>query len=122
MTISEQVEKLLTSDSDRPAWADEILYELREIKNLLQNHTKPIKARKDKAYFTFVNSLRDRMRKEIANDNYPTIAYHDKELGINLKGWIYDKKTSKSLPAYEAFAVYRFLFEHKEDIDKYFIL
>jgi len=49
------------------------------------------------------------------NDRYPQINYHDRELGINFKGWIYDKATTRELPAHEAF----FQDDHRDHLEKY---
>ena len=117
MTIYDQVEKLLSSEDDRPKWADEILYELREIKSVLKNRNQ--KEPRDKAYFKFVNELRKKMRASIAVDNYPEIYYNNRVLGINFKGWIYDKENTKVLPAQEAFEVYKFLYNQRNNIDKF---
>lgn len=125
MNVYEKVEKLLNEQDDRPSWADEILFELKEIKHLLKElkSSRP-KRREDKdrsAYFAFVKSLRKQMRADIINDIFPQVNYLDKELGINFKGHLYDKSTNKELPAHEAFAVYRFLYENRKNLDKYII-
>ncbi len=120
MNIYEQVEQLLTSQTDRPAWADEILFELKEIKRLLQERKpKSRYPKKDKAYFAFVNKLREKLRADIQNERYPEIDFHGQSLGINFKGWIYDKKTTEELPAHKAFEVYRFLYDHEDELEKY---
>ena len=60
-----QIEKMVQVDDERPAWADEILHELRDIKALLsQNQPKRVN---NKEYFKFVNMLRERIRIDIAN-------------------------------------------------------
>ncbi len=120
MTIYEQIDKMLSQDSDRPKWVDEILFELKEIKYILKNSSKTIrKPQKDKAYFEFVNVLREKMRASITDGKYPEIYYQKRTLGINFKGWIYDKETSDVLPSYKAFEVYKFLYNQKENIDKF---
>ena len=115
--IYEQIDKMLHSDESKPAWADEILQELKEIKALLNN--KPKKPKRDREYFKFVDMLRERMRADIDNGNYPEIYYQGKTLGINFKGHIYDKADAKTLPAHEAFRIYRFLYEHKDMLEDY---
>ena len=125
MNVYDQVEKLLKSDRDQPQWADAILFELREIKRLLeqmQNPQRPGKGYKSKAaYFAFVNRLRKELRADIVNDRFPEIDYNGRQLGINFKGHIYDKATTEELPAHEAFAVYRFLYDNRENLEKYLI-
>lgn len=122
MNVYDQVEKLLQDNKSYPQWADEMLHELRQIRKLLEKMQQPKNAKYDKdryAYFAFVNKLRKRLRADIANDRYPQIDYQGRELGVNLKGWIYDKATTRELPAHEAFEVYRFLYDHRENLEKY---
>ncbi len=119
--ILSQVEKLLSEDANRPEWADEILFELREIKKLLQSQSESVQSRKErrKAFFAFINMLRKRMRADIINGTYPEIYYRGRTLGVNLKGYIYDKQTTADLSATEAYEVYRFLFDNRENLEKY---
>ncbi len=116
--IYEQIDKMLNTDESRPAWADEILRELKEIKTLLNQH-KPKKPKRDREYFKFVDMLRERMRADIELGNYPEIYYQGKTLGINFKGHIYDKSDTKTLPSHEAFRIYRFLYENKDILENY---
>jgi len=123
MNVYEQVEKLLNDTPSRPEWADEMLFELREIKRLLEkmqkNHPARNKSKTD--YFRFVNKLRKELQADILNDRYPEIHYQGRTLGINLKGFIYDKATTEDLPAHEAFAVYRFLYDNRDKLENYLI-
>ncbi len=120
MTVFEQVEKMLKENDTRPEWVDEILFELREIKRLL-HETKHPSGKKKRDYFRFINKLREELRADLARDIYPEIRYKGKKLGINLKGYIYDKTTTKDLPAHEAFEVYRFLYDNRERLEEYLI-
>ncbi len=118
--VYEQVEKLLNEQDNHPKWVDEILFELREIKKLLQNNNRPKRDTQSKtAYFAFVNKLRKEMRADIINDIYPEINYQNRVIGVNFKGHLYDKATTQELPAQEAFAVYRFLYDNRNKLDKY---
>jgi uncharacterized protein (DUF1697 family) len=122
MNVYDQVEKLLSKSDDTPAWADAILFELREIKRLLEqreSRTTSSKKQNKSDYFAFVKKLRQELRADILNDIYPEIHYQGKELGINFKGHIYDKATTQELPAHEAFGVYRFLYDNRNKLDKY---
>lgn len=116
--IFEKIDKMIHTEDERPAWADEILHELKEIKTLLQQHKQP-KRRDDKAYFKFVDMLRDRMRADIAKGNYPEIYYQGRTLGINFKGHIYNKADTLTLPSREAFKIYRFLYENRDKLENY---
>lgn len=120
MTVYDQVEKMLNQSEKRPQWADEMLFELREIKRLLQQNRHKGK-KHDKEYYRFVNRIRDELRADLARDIYPEIRYKGRMLGIDLKGYIYDKITTKNLPSHEAFAVYRFLYDNRERLDEYLI-
>lgn len=122
MNVLNQVEKLLDDRENNPKWAEDILFELREIKTLLKNlqpRTAKNREKEKHAYFAFVNRLRKELRADILNDIYPEIHYDNRELGINFKGHIYDKATTEELPAPEAFAVYRFLYENRDRLDRY---
>ena len=120
MTVYEQVEKMLNESEKRPEWVDEMLFELREIKRLLQESRQKHKRNKD--FFRFINRLREKMRADIANDIYPEIHFKSRILGINFKGYIYDKYTTKELTAQEAYEVYRFLYDNQERLDDYFMI
>ena len=119
--ILSQVEKLLAEDTTRPEWVDEILFELREIKKLLQTQRESVQSRNDrkKAFFAFINMLRKRMRADIIEGSYPEIYYRGRTLGVNLKGYIYDKHTTADLSAQEAYEVYRFLYDNRSNLEKY---
>lgn len=117
MTVYEQIEDMLNKSEKRPEWVDEILFELREIKRLLQEGKH--KQKKNREFFRFINRLREQMRADIANDIYPEIHFKDRILGINFKGYIYDKYTTKELTAQEAYEVYRFLYDNQERLDEY---
>lgn len=120
MTVYDQVENMLSQSEKRPQWADEMLFELREIKRLLQQNRHK-RQKHDKEYYRFVNRIRDELRADLARDIYPEIRYKGRILGIDLKGYIYDKNTAKGLSAHEAFAVYRFLYDNRERLDEYLI-
>ncbi len=120
MTVYDQMEKLLSESDTRPSWADEILFELREIKHILKENRHP-RHKNNRDYFRFVDRLRQEMRADIANDIYPEILYKGRTLGINLKGFIYDKTTAEDLPAHEAFEVYRFLYDNREQLEEYLV-
>ena len=120
MTVYDQVEQMLSQSEKRPEWVDEILFELREIKRLLKENRRH-GYKHDKAYYRFVNRIREELRADLTRDIYPEIRYKGRILGINLKGYIYDKTTAKDLPAHEAFAVYRFLYDNRERLEEYLI-
>ena len=118
--IYEEVEKLLKNDDSRPDWADEMLFELREIKKLLRQIATS-RPKNSPAYYAFVDKLRRRMRADITDGKYPEIHYRGSLLGINFKGFIYDKETTRDLKAHEAFEVYRFLYENRDQLEKYIV-
>jgi len=122
--IYDKIEKIYTQkESDEPAWVVEFRAELKEIKMLLKKSAKPQrKKRKSKAYFEFVNLLRERLKADTVNGVYPELEYKGKRIGVNFKGFLYDKETTNSLSANEAFAVYEYFYEKKEKIERFIML
>ncbi len=122
--IYEKIEKIYaTKQSDEPAWVAELRAELKEIKMLLKTTAKPQrKKRKPKAYFDFVNLLRERLKADTIKEVYPELEYKGKRIGVNFKGFLYDKETTKSLTANEAFAVYEYFYAKEEEIDRFIII
>jgi len=122
--VYEKIEKIYaTKQSDEPAWVAELRDELREIKILLQNGVKPArKKRRSKAYFDFVNLLRERLKADTVKEIYPELEYKGKRIGVNFKGFLYDKETTKSLAAFEAFKVYEYFYEKQESMERFIII
>jgi hypothetical protein len=122
--IYDKIEKIYTKqESDEPAWVGEFRAELKEIKILLKNRPSPKKKkRKTKAYFEFVNVLRERLKADKVNRVYPELEYKGKRIGVNFKGFLYDKATTNSLSANEAFAVYEYFYDKKEQINSFIML
>jgi len=110
MSIYKQIDSIFSSDSaEKPAWADEILNELQEIKKLLKEQ-KESTNKVDTDYYNFVKEFRNIMKADITNNIYPTFHYQGKKLGVDFKGLLYDKQTQKYLSKTEAFQVYRYAY------------
>ncbi len=125
-SLYEKIEQLYgAKSSSEPIWVNELREELRAIKALLQansstsNLTK--KRRKSKAYFEFVELFRKKLMADVERDIYPEVHYEGRRIGVNIKGFLYDKATTKSLKAYEAFALYEHFYAKKEQIDSFII-
>ena len=108
--------------SNRPQWVDELKDELKQIKSLLQNlstsTTNPTPSRsKSREYFRFVQTLRERLRADTTQDVYPELHYQNKRIGVNFKGLLYDKLTSKIVPKVEAFEIYDYFYSKKDKIE-----
>jgi len=118
MTVYEQIDAIFSGEAqDKPQWANEILSELKEIKNLLKEETKiPSKEKKlyDSEYYNFVKEFRQKMKASTKDKIYPTFNYQGKKLGIDFKGLLYDKSTSKIIPKKEAFKIYKFAYEQQK--------
>lgn len=121
--VYEKIEQIYTKrEHDEPAWVKEFRAELKEIKTLLKNGIKPPrKKRKSKAYFEFVDMLRERLKADTEKGIYPELEYKGKRIGVNFKGFLYDKETTNSLSAQEAFEVYEYFYGRREEIDKFVI-
>ena len=122
--VYEKIEQIYTKkEQDEPAWVEELRRELKEIKMLLKNKAKPFKKkRKSKAYFEFVDVLRERLKADTEKEIYPELNYKGKHIGVNFKGFLYDKATTNSLTANEAFEVYEYFYEKREEIDAFIML
>ena len=116
MNIYEKIETIFSGEAEeKPKWANEILNELQEIKLLLQEQKQQIN-KIDSNFYDFIKKFRISMKADIVNNIYPTFRYYNKELGVDFKGLLYDKKTSKILPREEAYKVYKYAYEHKSDL------
>lgn len=117
MTVYEKIEKIFQhQELDRPAWADEILQELRQINAKLdakplmhvQNHSY-----KQDDFYEFIKNFRIQMKADIVNNVYPEVEYNGKRYGINFNGLLYNKETTATISTAEAKIIYRFLYENK---------
>ena len=122
--VYEKIEQIYTKkEHDEPAWVEEFRAELKEIKTLLKSKAQPSKKkRKPKAYFKFVDVLRERLKADTQKELYPELNYKGKRIGVNFKGFLYDKATTNSLTANEAFEVYEYFYEKREEIDEFIML
>ena len=122
--VYEKIEKLYKKeDVTEPTWVKELKQDVKEIKLLLKNMQNPKRAkRKSKDYFTFVNILRERLKADTIKEVYPEVHYKGRRIGVNIKGHLYDKATTKSLPSQEAFALYEYFYAKKEKIDSFVIV
>ncbi|MEA3227613.1 MAG: hypothetical protein U9P38_00920 [Campylobacterota bacterium] len=118
MNIYEQIDVMFSGEAeDKPKWADEILSELKEIKQLLKEqrdsktYTSSNKSNQD--FFSFLKEFRVSMRADTIKDIYPTFLYNDRKLGVDFKGLLYDKSTLKILSKDEAYIVYRYAYNQK---------
>lgn len=126
MNIYDKIEAIFhTNIEENPPWVEEMLTELQEIKQLLQEQ-KPLLLQQsqkrfepiDSKFYAFVQSFREEMKANITKGVYPTFVYAGKRLGVDFKGLLYDKESSKLLSRYEAFKVYRYAYEHQEKMQK----
>ena len=117
MNLYDKIEKLYQNEQKRynnPAndakWTNEILYELREIKQLLKKNSKTTK-KVDKNLMEFVNEFRAKMRPDVERGNYPEVNYKGKRLGIDNRGLLYNKDNLRLLSRSEAFETYKYFFQ-----------
>jgi len=125
-SVYEKIENIYAQkkvNRDEPSWVTELRVELKEIKRLLKDLQNPRRnRRKNQDYFNFVKELRSRLKANIEEGVYPEVHYKGRRIGANLKGFLYDKATTKSLPANEAFALYEHFYAQKEKIDEFVIV
>jgi len=123
--VYDKIEKMYEPNRDEePSWVNELRLELKEIKALLQGQKKLYvkKKKKSQAYFDFVKLFRERLMADTEKGVYPEVHYQGKRIGVNIKGFLYDKASTKSLKAYEAFALYEHFYAIKEQINSFIIM
>lgn len=119
--IYEKIDKLYKKDNQNDI-LKQILSELVQIKNILKDMENPRRnKKKNQDYFDFVNRFRELMKPDTQNEIYPEVHYKGKRIGVNFKGHLYDKDTTHTLPKIEAFALYEYFYEKKDEIEKYII-
>jgi hypothetical protein len=124
-TVYDKIDKLYASEKNvEPSWVTEIRLELKEIKALLkkQNSMPKRKVKKSQAYFEFVNLFREVLKADMSKEIYPEVHYKGQRIGANLKGLLYDKETTKTLTATEAFGLYEYFYEKKENLSSLIVL
>ncbi len=121
MDIYEKIDTIFSGEAEeRPQWASELLDELKEIKALLKEHKQP-RLKRVTSYnntedlYAFIKEFRDKMKADTANNNYPTFNYRGKKLGVDFKGLLYDKETTRTLRREEAFKIYRYAYNLHQD-------
>lgn len=113
------IEKLFdtpeTHPSTPPAWADELLREIRSLKQMLTSvsqqsnrSSSPVQHSQD--YYEFVKNLRSTLMPNPMTGDYPEVMCDGRRLGITNKGLLYDKSTGNTLERTEAFNAYKSLY------------
>lgn len=117
-SVYDKIDKLYANDTDISTLAIEIRSELKEIKALLKDMNNPRRNKyKNKDYFTFVDELRKKLQADTEKEIYPELDYQGKRIGVNFKGFLYDKSTIKNVTSQEAFAIYEYFYTRKDEID-----
>lgn len=101
---------------EHPSWAAEIISELRKIRIILENNAlhHQNNNRQDNGFREFVAQFRKDMQPNTNTNHYPEVMVDGRRIGVDFKGLLYDKKTSKLLSRQEAFRIYRLLYsEHR---------
>jgi GTP-sensing pleiotropic transcriptional regulator CodY len=120
MNVYEKIDAIFSGQAeDRPVWANEILEELRTIKALIQTNHTTTNHKIDTHYYEFVKELRQIMQPNVSQGIYPKIDYHNKTLGINFKGHLYDIHQHQTLTKKEAFSAYEYFYNNRENLHIY---
>ena len=118
--IFEKIDTMFSGENDdKPVWAVDILNELKSIRVLLEQNNRKVSntnSSNNNEYYDFINKFRASMRADVDNDIFPYILYHNRKLGVNFKGYLYDKDKSTTLSSKEAFDVYKYIYENKPKI------
>jgi len=116
MNIYDKIENMFKDELDlsNQEALKMILNELSEIKQILKFSPKQYKNEYKKTlpkeYFEFVRQFRLDMKEDRINGIFPEIEFEGLRLGINDRGFLYNKDTGKILPRYKAFEIYEKLY------------
>ena len=125
-SVYEKIDKMYEKRADdEPVWVDELRGELKEIKFLLKSIKQQSPRRKQKksqAYFDFVKRFRDALMADTTKGIYPEVHYKGRRIGVNIKGFLYDKATTQSLKAQEAFVLYEFFYAKNKPLESFIIM
>ena len=104
-------EHTFSEQNSAPLWAQELLAEMKAIRQLLETQRS---SKKSYDFYDFVNAFRKAMQADTINGRYPDVEVEGSRFGITRAGLLYDKSTSKEIGRTEAFAIYKILYEqHK---------
>ncbi|WP_151899671.1 hypothetical protein [Sulfurimonas hydrogeniphila] len=120
MNIYEQIDTIFSGESEEiPKWAEQILIELKEIKSMLKEqktvYKQQIHKSSNKEFYDFIDRFRKKMKADVVNKIYPTFEYNGKNIGIDFKGLLYDKKDLKLLSRSEAYMVYKYAYNMEKN-------
>jgi len=116
MNIYDKIDVIFSGEAeDKPKWAEEILTELREIKILLQEQKREHNTKNtiSPSFYAFIKEFRVSMKADTINGIYPTYIYNNTKLGVDFKGLLYDKDSSRILSKEEAYRVYKDAYMHQ---------
>jgi len=126
MNLDQMIQNLLKEDKQNliytdepPNWAKEILQELKEIKILLKKNRYKKTNDNKREYYNFVNTLRKKLRVYVKENKHPRIYYNNRYYGISEEGLLYNMHTLNNLPTYKAFEIFEFLYNNKDNLEKY---
>jgi len=112
--IFSKIDKIFELENDTtPKWAQELLFEIREVKKLLQKETIAPKTTICQRG-TDIKSFIMNFRKTVKQDEM--FIYQGRELGINSRGLLYDINTNSILKTQEAYEVYGYIYKHDTEI------
>ena len=115
MNILKEVEKIYqeVDEKETPTWAKQILKELQEIKReLLKLNKKDEKQR----YQSYVKSLRRDLRQDNKRGIKPYLIYHDKKIGLNKDGFLYELDSEVILSSNKVFEIFNYFFKNQEKL------
>ncbi|WP_434580264.1 hypothetical protein MLC52_09925 [Sulfurimonas sp. NW15] len=120
MNIYKQIDTIFSGESEEiPKWAEQILTELKEIRNMLENQknvsNQQVHTSSKREFYDFINRFRKKMKADVINKIYPTFEYNGKKIGIDFKGLLYDKKDLKLLSRSEAYMVYKYAYNMEKN-------
>ena len=118
MHIDEALEKLMQDDKayEMPDWAVPMNKKIDAIYEAIQALND---IHQEEAYRAFLRQIRRMLRAVPAKRIYPRILYGTMEIGVDKEGRLFDIETGQALSAKEAHDVYAFLFDRRNNLQKY---
>jgi hypothetical protein len=116
--MQEAIASLVDEKEPMPEWAKDMAEEIAEIKLLLGLM---VRQNSEKRKRNFIRKLRKRLKAEPNSRKYPIVRYAGKEYGVDAQGILFDISNQRTLSAKEAYEIFEFLFENKEELQKYII-
>lgn len=112
--IEDMVTKFYNSDNEIPAWAEEVIEEIRKLRRELHS---VLKKHNDIQKRRSLNRLRRALC--ASPHSYYLIRYGSEVYSVDKDGMLYNRRLQKAVSSKYAYEILEFLHEHKESISSF---